>query len=333
MADCLDTLVGINGYCTDSPLALNLNDIGISLSELEELISDDYANGLELFDAKKKVAKAKIQSDVTLYLGNKIRATSVIESNYAGVYQQPIKLKAGIGAGNFKGLMLRLQESKSYLTYYLNQARININHTGTIDVLVYNVTTKQLLKTIQVETTANEPTSFTIDLKIDANQQETDIAIIYESIFDYAITTPTLNYCTGCKGTEPVWCDQYTYAIGSQFDGTNFKTVGDTGGISAQWSISCDFQSWLCSIGHLVRIPFAYKIASELMEYALNISPFYRNNSHTVNQIETVQRRYDFYSQQYQIEMEKLLKNMNQNAMDKPCFNCKEPLKYIPFGI
>jgi hypothetical protein len=333
MANCLNTLVGIDGYCDESALAINLNDIGIALSELESLISDDYANGLALFKAKQKIANAKIQSDIVQYLGSKYRASSVIESNYAGVYQQPIKFKAGLGAGNFKGIIIRLQENSSYLSYYFNQATINVAFTGMLDVLVYNVRTGQLLKTLQVATTANEPTNFTLDLKVDANRQQTDIAIVYESIYDYAVTSPTLNYCTGCKGDEPVWCDQYTYAIGVEFDGNKFKSIGDTGGVSVQWSISCDFASWLCSIGHLVRIPLAYKIASEIMEYAYNISPFYRNNSHTVNQVETIQRRYDFYSQQYQIEMEKLLKNMNQNAMAAPCFNCREPLRYAPFAI
>jgi hypothetical protein len=112
-----------------------------------------------------------------------------------------------------------------------------------------------------------------------------------------------------------------------------------TSGMSINYNINCDRESFICSIGGNISIALAYLTASEIYDYALTISPNQRvNTSVIINRgqkpfataaaVEGIVAARDIAVEKYNNELSNLISNMRLPE-DNHCFDCRKNIKYV----
>jgi len=340
---CIESLLGLRGCESPEPsTGLYIDDLGINQTFLGQLITDQYLNGVELFEDKRAFAWRKISSDVLTKLSPMMKSDTVIENKRVGqVVSNYANVQTALGAGNYGGIRLKIDPNTvSYLNFYLADINLAIDSTNTnVPVLIFDMTTGKLIETI---TYAEGALDQFIGKTFTSAKRKLDIAIVYESDINTVKFTPKKGTCTSCGGgpRESHICP-FVDAIGIELttDGTNVLTSSSskyTTGMSLTYSINCDRQGWMCSIGGLMALPLAYATAVEVYNYALTISPNQRvNTSVIVNRgqnkpelMDGIMAARDIAATRYNEELGAMLQNMRLPD-DTHCWDCRKNMKYV----
>jgi hypothetical protein len=343
---CIESLLGLRGCESPEPsTGLYIDDLGINQTFLGQLITDQYLNGVELFEDKRAFAWRKISSDVLTKLSPMMKSDTVIENKRVGqVVSNYANVQTALGAGNYGGIRLKIDPNTvSYLNFYLADINLAIASTNVnVPVLIFDMTTGKLLETI---TYAEGALDQFIGKTFTSAKRKLDIAIVYESDINTVKFTPKKGTCTSCGGgpKEAHMCP-FVDAIGIELttDGTNVLTNSSskyTTGMSLTYSINCDRQGWMCSIGGLMALPLAYATAVEVYNYALTISPNQRVNTTvivnrgskpfaTADAFEGIVAARDIAATRYNEELGAMLQNMRLPD-DTHCWDCRRNMKYV----
>lgn len=340
---CIESLLGLRGCESPEPsTGLYIDDLGINQTFLGQLITDQYRNGVELFEDKRAFAWRKISSDVLTKLSPMMKSDTVIENKRVGqVVSNYSNVQTALGAGNYGGIRLKIDPNTvSYLNFYLADINLAIASTNVnVPVLIFDMTTGKLLETI---TYAEGALDQFIGKTFTSAKRKLDIAIVYESDINTVKFTPKKGTCTSCGGgpKEAHMCP-FVDAIGIELttDGTNVLTHDKskyTTGMSLTYSINCDRQGWMCSIGGLMALPLAYATAVEVYNYALTISPNQRVNTSVIvnrgqNKAELtdgLMAARDIAATRYNEELGAMLQNMRLPD-DTHCWDCRRNMKYV----
>jgi len=340
---CIESLLGLRGCESPEPsTGLYIDDLGINQTFLGQLITDQYRNGVELFEDKRAFAWRKISSDVLTKLSPMMKSDTVIENKRVGqVVSNYSNVQTALGAGNYGGIRLKIDPNTvSYLNFYLADINLAIASTNVnVPVLIFDMTTGKLLETI---TYAEGALDQFIGKTFTSAKRKLDIAIVYESDINTVKFTPKKGTCTSCGGgpKEAHMCP-FVDAIGIELttDGTNVLTHDKskyTTGMSLTYSINCDRQGWMCSIGGLMALPHAYATAVEVYNYALTISPNQRVNTSVIvnrgqNKAELtdgLMAARDIAATRYNEELGAMLQNMRLPD-DTHCWDCRRNMKYV----
>ena len=82
---CIESLLGLRGCESPEPsTGLYIDDLGINQTFLGQLITDQYRNGVELFEDKRAFAWRKLSSDVLTKLSPMMKSDTIIESKRVG---------------------------------------------------------------------------------------------------------------------------------------------------------------------------------------------------------------------------------------------------------
>jgi len=86
---CFDNIITVTGLCEDttSESGITLNDVGIDVSELNQLITKDFADAADFFEKKKDFAIKIITNQIHTAMRPKYKAVSLLQNAVAGYFQ------------------------------------------------------------------------------------------------------------------------------------------------------------------------------------------------------------------------------------------------------
>lgn len=324
---CLDNIVGIKGACSDtaSDSGLYLDDVNVTLRELESYVTADYPNASELALGKIKFAARTVEQQVHSYFQGKYITRTVIEGTRIGFEQLNKEQVSGV-AGEMRGIDMEYYGEDSYLDFFLSELSLFVNYTGDVAVQVYDLIQGKLLDTITVAAVAGERVTVYPQKKYENNRRRIRIGIFYdtEGVTSYKTTT-SLTACKACefgrheRFAGNLWARAGKISTGGAFIPENVNGAADTAGLSIVYNLTCNNRSWLCSVGNVLGLPILYRSAADLMAFALDYSD--RQNSRSTLDFERLERRRQRYEEMYTDAMRSVLPNMSL-PNDSRCFAC-----------
>lgn len=327
---CLDNLIGVRGDCeSTSPLLdLYLNDLPyVTLENANAVIEGDENSGYQLLNKVIERSRGLLVNDIYRNLSPKFNYNSVISNSTVGYYQDTYRQIAG--DGKIKGIAVEINEHP-HLEFFLSTIRLFVNQTTTLNVLIYDLMTGELLYTIPVNTQASRIVSEDVFIQIPNLRQRQRIFIGYDStgITSYE-TYIHENYvgCNSCGGTY--YRNAFAYfRNGALVSGdpavyNNLKNANDTGGLSIDYSINCSLTKVLCGIRNNLGYPLLYRSA---MEFFLELMMTKRYNDTTVR-LETITEAQAYYEAEYQKSLDNLIQNIN--LPNDKCFKCNSSINIV----
>lgn len=309
---------------------LYLDQINITKKELES-----YVEGVtvkEFTEDKIIFAAKKVASDINNKFVPSLKASSVVDSGRVGHYQDNMQLNAAQN-GVSKGVNIRLCRETSHLNLNITRISLFTDFSGVVTVKVWDLIQNKEIDSIPITCVANEITSLFVNKGYSSTNKRMNIAFIYDAsgVGNYtSYISP--GGCSSCinKGS---W-----YAYNSFFDARgitilnasnkveeNIISSTNTAGMSLEYSVTCNYEEWLCSIAGIVAMPILYKTAAEIMGYAINSKRF---NDRAQNERDLMKERRDEYELNYRENMDNILKNIVK-PNDAVCFSCIDRIRSV----
>lgn len=322
---CFDNIVALKELCTDTePFSgIYLNDVGITKAFITSILTSDYETIQEFVDSKVNHAIRIMKNAIHAKYGNRVNSSSLISDARLGFTQKNL---VSIAGGNFRGIHLTLNNSSNYINFNLSSLSLQINTTGTVNILVYDVYQDKLLYTIPVSAVAGEIVTVNPHKIIASDGNPLNLFIGYDATGISSITTHLRdNQCCGVSSctTSFLKAQGVTNSAGV-FKDENFSSINHTSGLSLVYSLNCDSFAWMCAYAQPLALPIAYKAAAEMYDHASkNALNFRSSNNVNLNmeQIKQIQEKYEFM---FREQLDSLLHNMNL-PQDSICFQCKTP--------
>lgn len=335
MLECFEDIIGLKGTC-DTPVSnsgLWINDVGVSLEELDLIVSKEYSNAQDFFEQKRDFAIKQIIATIHTHFADKYKANSTLRSGRIGFTKENKPAIAG-SAGKYKGIELELCNQDSFVDVFISSISLQVNTAGAVNVLVYDLFQGKLLDTIAITAVSGEVVTVYPNKTYKSNRKELDLAFVYDSTGISSVETKiTRTGCNSCgDGSSMVNLNQYLSTRSVLIDAADPKTnenleaVGDTGGLSIMYTLQCNHEDWLCTVSNSIALPILYKTAAEIMEFAVHASK--RLNTSTTLDVEKLTERRDLYETRYKDTMENLIQNIKL-PQDEKCFECRQKSKHV----
>lgn len=329
-SDCFDDVVSMRGTCDNQrpTSGIYLDAYGMSLLEVNKYISEDYQSGEDLFKEKRTAAIQIIESMVMTAMHPKIKGKTLIENYKVGFTNDNLQLIAASGPN--KGLNIKIENPSSFLTFFISSLSLQIEYTGDVDVYVADLRQGKIIETFSVTASPKEIITIYPQYSLAVNKGTTDLIVFYDTTGKPSYKT-TVN-SSGCSGCQPynrngmVSVKAFTMADSVQKIASNLQPSDDTGGLSINYSLSCDYRAWLCSTSNLFALPIAYKTIAEILDYAL-YSFTERINTANVVGSEKIEKRKVEYEFKFREAMERSVRAMR--VSDHTCFECNSVVQNI----
>jgi hypothetical protein len=325
---CFDNLIGLTGTCNDtaSDSGFTLGDIGISNDFLANIVTNEFSDGEALAANKINLATKLVVATISNFFSDRYKTNSVIDGTRIG---QPSDNLQIISGSNLRGIEIELCNDTSFLDLCISQIQLQLDHTGDVDVLFYDLAQDRLLATETVTVAPNEISTLDVALNFVSDRRDLDLIAVYDATgIDSIKTTIDTTGCSTCSGGRSLSrLNGFLSARGieipaaSQKIQKNLTGKGDTGGLSLQYSINCNHESWLCTIKKNLAMPILYKTGVELMEYADTVSINSRSNTTVTMNKEAIEERREIYDGKYRETLENVLKRIKL-PQDRKCFEC-----------
>lgn len=327
---CFENLISLRGTCNDrSPSSgIWLDQLGVTVQELNQYLTKDYKDAEALFLTKKRFAITNVTNAIHTFLQPRYKAHSVVSSTRVG---QPKDDKIFVlgGTNELKGINFEFCNQDSFLDLYVSQINLFTDFTGTVNVYVYNLITEQLLDTIEVECTAGEISTEFVDVTYKSDRKRLNLLFCYDSTSVNSYKTVIGSSCTDCAVQSGIFQNQYTIIRGAKI-GTaesklrkNLAKLGETGGMSIDYNISCNHEDYLCNLSNMIALPVAYQTAFEIMAHAINNASNFRTNTTVTINSDTLKEKRDFFEKQFNKSIKNVLSNVIM-PQDTKCFVCHE---------
>ena len=332
---CFDDLIALKGACSDTvPLSsLWLNDVGIDMNFVSQVITKDYIDAADFFSRKRDFAVRTVSNQIHNFLRPKYKGNTAIENFRIGQPGDNLRLIAG--SGFLKGIEIDLCQSRSYLDVFISEISVQFSTTGSVDVLVYDLLQDKLLDTITIDYVANEISRAYVKKTYKAERRGLDLFIGYDSTGISSNTTRLKKNCASCSGNyQSEISNNYSKIRAAEIDQSgqiikaNLDYLNETGGLSVVHSLSCNHENWLCSISNQMAFPVLYKTAYLMIDHALTASNDQRANTTVTINKEVWKERLDKMEFYYTESMNNLLQNIKPPS-DELCFQCKDNLRHV----
>ena len=328
---CFENIIEVKGNCTNLTAysGVYLDDVGIKLNELNDIVGAEYENGEELFYEKRNFAIKSVTSSIHTHLSENYKAMSLLKSERVGQFQDNLQLVSA-EAGKLKGMYVEICNEDSFVDFYLNFIEVQFNFTGNVDILVYDTIQNKLFDTLTVSAVAENIIQLYVNKAYKSDRKKLKLFIGYNTaaVPSYKTYTRTSGYCYGC---DDYWYKPNHYV---KFAGAttplvgnkvlqNITKSGETFGLSLNYSINCNHEDWVCSYARALAIPIALYTAREISFYAINISQ--QINPKTFIDSEKWKARWDKYDSDFEKRFSQVLNNINLPS-DTRCFHCMPKL-------
>jgi len=324
---CFDDLIGIKGECgtpTTPESGLWVQDITeLHIGNFDKTITKEQNSGFEALQDIMGFASKEMAHDFRMGFMDKFDAKSIIENDVVGHWKKDLQQQPSEPT-YLRGIHTYL-ESDPYMSLFISEIRVQSQTTGTVNVEVWDLTQNKLLDTIPVTSVAGEVSTAQVYKKYNTNKQRLDLFIGTDGGTDEMYQT-NINIKQCCNKTS------YRNGVGRFYgakilDGGsmtagNLMGMTGTAGVSITYSVSCDFDQWLCSQRHLLGIPFLYKIGEESMrdfKYAKRLNDIV--TLHRADHTELM----EYYNEKYQRSMEQIFSNLQ--VPNNVCFQCRKQVR------
>lgn len=318
--ECLSEIVGIKGCGNEAALFYVNNLPAISIRTADAAIDSEYSSAIAMMREKIDTAATLITNRIQSYFNPRFKGGSIIENGIAGYYLDNLQLLTA--QPYLIGKQFSITEYP-YLEFYLSKISLQVNFSGIIDVLVYDLIQNKLLDTIPVTCVAGEISSVDISKSYPTNGQDMNLFICYDAtLIDSYSTNLTKSGCNSCTG--------YTYSnryisisqrkINSiQKIAANLE-LNESDGLSVLYSLNCTFKPFVCSNKHLLAEALWYKAGSLIMEELRYTKRF--------NSIIQFNADHAELASAYGTASDTALSNILQNMKlpDNICFSCNQKM-------
>jgi len=320
---CFDNVVALKELCPEQETfsGIYLNDVGISRSFIESVITSDYTGIADFVTSKTNHAINIIKNAIHGRYGAKINSTTLVHDHRLGYTENNLANQTG---GDWKGVQLTLANYSNYINLNLSEVSLQVHTNGTVNVLVYDLYQNTLLYTIPVTAVSGQIVTVYPHKIIESNGKPLNLFIGYNAT---GITSKTTYIRKGqCCGN--VTCtNQYLTAKGvtnstGAFIDEDMTAINHTAGVSVVYSLNCDPYAWMCAYARVLALPIAYKIAAEITLHGIQNN--LRSTNTTNLNTEQLKENHGFYELQFREQLDAVLHNMNVPT-DSVCFQCKSP--------
>lgn len=347
MLACFENFIGINNVC--SPVAptsgLYLNQLpGMTIKVAQKIMTSENESAVTFLNECIDFGLRETIEDVRKAAYPYIRMNSVIENNTVGYWKDDL-VPVALEAGKYKGIRIRIDEYP-YLSFNLSAIWLQLDASVTTNIKIFDlISGTQLGSDIPITTVANKPTRVVVNLKFPTNKQRLHLFIAYDSsvagTFQTLIGQGIAGDCYSCGQIPKGYCDDYCYFYGGKIDqgdakiSTNIEAISGSGGMSLDYSLSCNPENFICNISNAIALPALYRIGAQIMlEAKLNTE---RLNSLVTIHSATVDIQYSYYLERYNEMMYGQRVSDENNVRDKSgiirslkfpddiCFICSEP--------
>jgi len=324
--ECFKDLIGIRELCNGvaPKSSIYLDDVGVSLSDVESFITSQYSTAMDYFEARQTQAVREMSQHINNHFQDKYLATSLIDSHRLGIYNGSQTL---YGGQNYRGIQMKFNQADAFYGVSIGEISLLVDYTGTIQIEVWDLLQNKQLDTIDVDVVSGEIATVYLHKSYKSDKRPLNLFVGYDSNGIDAYVTPIkANLCCG-----KVSCgNSYVTAQGVEINGAKYESnidyLNHTAGISLVYDVKCDHSSWICSHAESLSLPLAYKTAELLVADALyNTSGDRATNHHTINK-EQLQERFTFYMNKYNEFMSGWLGNMK--LPNNKCFICNSVTRH-----
>lgn len=316
---CLDTLIGMDGSCASSTGRVYLKDIGIHESELVQYLAPEEEDVADMSVSVARAALGQLQSDAMASVAPSIRPRTFIDRDRIG---QPNEAREAVTptASTDYGLVIDVYAPRSNVKIQLSELAVWSTTTGTVTLTVKDVTDGRTITTTTIDAVAGEFTRKDVDILVQGLRRRTRLLITSDMAGWYRCDTHDgCGTCTGGVYSHGV-IQAYGASIGQATTITysNLRKGGETGGVSAVVSVSCDHLAYLCEVKEAIAMPLLYLQGAMYMQRGMdNVE---RMNTRTLNR-DVLQDRFGKYLAQYQTSLANLLGAMPL-PQDDLCYIC-----------
>lgn len=324
---CFDNVVALKELCTtQEPFSgIYLNDVGITKAFITSVMTSDYTGIDDFVTSKTNHAIRILKNAIHNKYGSRVNSTSLVSDARLGFTQKNLITIAG---GNYKGIHLQLNNSANYINLNLSSLSLQVNTSGTLNIVIYDVYQDKLLYTLPITAVAGEIITINPHKIFVSDGKPLNLFIGYDATGISSITTYLRdNQCCGISSctTSFITAQGVTNSSGV-FKDENFSSINHTAGLSLVYSLNCDSYAWMCAYAQVLALPIAYKAASEIylhgIQNALNVRSS-NNVNLNMEQMKETQEKYEFM---FREQLDSLLHNMNL-PKDSVCFQCKTPTR------
>lgn len=316
--ECLTNLIGLDG-CTTGDELYKLNQVGLSLGQLEDLLPDGYDNVDDWLVASKELAAKELSTDVVNFVSSSVEVQTVLENDVAGIYSERLRETTGT---QFAGLYFDLWNETSYAKLQISSIKFFGKHAGDIDIKIINLLNGEELKSITITAVADKVVEVPVSIEVKSKMRDLKVAIVYDAngITSYE-TNMTNAGCASCgnrNGYRSNLASINPLNISSPFVIANKTSRNDTAGLSVDYSWVCDQEQFVCAMSGSLALAYLYKVAYNLI--ALSLNSFSQFSEQVTTNRENNEERAVFYQTEYESQMSKFLQNAR--IPKNICFTC-----------
>ena len=326
---CFDKLIGLKNTEDTYPDAIYfLDDVGINLDNVESINDQNYENGEQFFNEKKRFAAQEIAQEVNAHF-TKYQTRSTIAANQKVGFEQPTRKIIPAVAGKKRGIYIDFCQSNAFVDVFISSLSLTLNHNLPVNVQIYDVQQSKVLHTVAVTPIPNERVSVRVDKLFAAGKENLQLAFLVTGGYD---TVSTFVDSKGCASCGVIKCTTRHFSANAvvidnaaAVTRANLKNTNETGGLSVEYSIQCATTAWMCGQSNLIALPLLYKIAALIAHHAFYSST--RMNDATTIDADTWNARVQHYESKYSESLKTSL-----GAMKIPkdeCWKCNDRFRTV----
>lgn len=320
MTDCFDNSTTLREYCTpDIPFSgIYLNDIGLSMRQVEDIITGDYNTVRSLVEATVRIAAREVAAEVYGRFSKQITAKSLIETGAVGMNATTPTIVPTTGGE--VGIKIELDNSANFMNLELKAVSLYLDFSGNVPVFIKDLDTGVTLDTITITAVAGEVVSVNVSELYRSVKKPLRLFVGYDATgIDSYKTTIRQSTCCGNYGRNT----DYTHMRG--WNNTDQSTTQTTSGVGITYSLSCDQLAWMCQYSHLLSLPIAHKVAAEIYRRGLMVSPATRSNNTTNTNADLMASNFEWHSARYNEIFTGVIRTIHL-PVDSVCYSCKSPV-------
>lgn len=325
---CFDNFIEIDGTCSDvTPTSgLFLKDIGITADFIEQVITRQYSDVTDFANEKIAMARQVVFNRVINHFSPRLKAHTVLDGQRIGHTENDNKTVSGDGTR--KGIEVELCNHDSFIDFYLSELSLHLKDAGAQTVEVWDILENRKLDDIVVTAVAGQTVTVYPNKTYKSDRKRLHLAFIYDSTGLDAVKTEVKQGHRQCCGAgQKVQMDRWittrgvSVPAGQDVIKANLDGKSETAGMSLVYSLSCNYEDWMCQVRNIIALPILYQAGITIMEHALMVSPNDRVNTTVTINHDLIQERLDLYNRKFSEAMDNALKHM-QPPSDRDCFVC-----------
>ena len=330
---CFSQIIGIKNGCVGyvPSSGLYLDDINITLGDIEKITTRDVAGAISLVNDKIAFAGNIIKNSVQTHFQNRFISTSIIENLSIGEIQENKPVISPV-ANTYKGLEIEYGFTDSFLNVEVSTISLFSDYTGDVNVFIYDEILGTLLDTIVVSAVAGENVTKVVNKTFAIGRRKIKLAFLVDATFDAYKVLAGSGPCSSCStDTKKVYwggISARSIKVDSSADiiPQNILGSSESHGLTVSLNVNCDHESWLCSMGNLFALPLLYQTGILLLDYSIDYTT--RLNSKTIIDPDRLREQRNKLIELYNESMNGVVGRM-MLPNDSRCFACNDRLKSV----